>query len=238
VVSTIETLTSIMAAWMLLAGVSYWAHRERLGLTRDILIASVRAPVQLLVLALVLHWLFDIQSHWAQAGVILFFCILAGHTAAGYHERFQHAWIASSIGLALACLVTLPWLIFAKAFTDEARTLIPLGSMVAANGMNSVSIMFERLKPSETGATATIKEGLHTAMISPINTLKVVGIVHMPGIFVGMILAGSTVFAAASAQLVVLYMIVASGFTACVASYLMMKYLHKSIADERGFEGK
>jgi len=225
-----------MAAWLLLAGVSYWAHREELGLSKDMLIASVRAPAQLLVLALVLHWLFDIQSHWAQAGIILFFCVLAGHTAAAYHERFQHAWIASSVGLAVACLVTLPWLVFAKAFSDEARTLIPLGSMVAANGMNAVAIMFERLKPTGTDKLVTIKEGLHTAMISPINTLKVVGLVHMPGIFVGMILAGSTVFAAASAQLVVLYMIVASGFTACVVSFLMMKHLQKSIVDEKGFE--
>ena len=223
-----------MAAWLLLAGVSYWAHREKLGLSKEILIASVRAPVQLLLLALVLHWLFDIQSHWAQAGVILFFCVLAGHTAASYHERFQHAWIASSLGLVCACLVTLPWLVFAKAFSDEARTLIPLGSMVAANGMNTVSIMFERLKATGAGSPTTIKDGLHMAMISPINTLKVVGIVHMPGIFVGMILAGSTVFAAASAQLVVLYMIVVSGFTACVVSFLIIKHLQKSSADEKG----
>ena len=220
-----------MAAWLLLAGVSYWAHREKLGLSKTMLIASVRAPAQLLALALVLHWLFDLNSHWAQAGVILFFCIIAGYTAASYHAHFRHAWIASSVGLACACLVTLPWLVFAKAFSDEARTLIPLGSMIAANGMNAVSIMYERLKPPELGVPITIKEGLHTAMISPINTLKVVGIVHMPGIFVGMLLAGSPVFAAASAQLVVLYMIVASGFTACVVSFLMMKHLQKSIAD-------
>lgn len=226
-----ETLVSIMAAWMLLAGVSYWSHRQQLGLSRDLLIASVRAPLQLLWLAFILHWLFDIQSHWAQAGIILAFCVMAGYTAAAYHQRFAHAWIAASIGLACACAVTLPWLVFAKAFTDDARTLIPLGSMVAANGMNAISIMFERLKPSASGVTVTVKEGLHTAMISPINTLKVVGLVHMPGIFVGMLLAGSSVYAAASAQLVVLYMIVASGFTACVVSFLMVKHMQKSIAD-------
>jgi hypothetical protein len=45
--------------------------------------------------------------------------------------------------------------------------------------------------------------------------------------------AASHVFAAASAQLVVLYKIVASSFTACVVSFLM-KYLMKSIADEEG----
>jgi putative ABC transport system permease protein len=220
-----------MAAWLLLVGVSYWAHRESLGLSKSILIASIRAPLQLLLLAFILHWLFDIQSHWGQAGIILAFSILAGHNAASFHAHFRHAWIAASVGLMVACAATLPWLVFVGAFSDDARSLIPLGSMVVANGMNAVSIMFERLKPMQGMQAATVKEGLHTAMISPINTLKVVGLVHMPGIFVGMILAGSSVFAAASAQLVVLYMIVASSFTACVVSFLMIKYLMKSIAD-------
>ncbi len=215
----------------MLAAVSYWSYRQKLGLSRDILTASLRAPLQLLLLALILDWLFEIQSHWAQAGIITVFCLLAGYNAASFHSHFLPAWIAASFGLACACLVTLPWLVFAKAFADDARTIIPLGSMIAANGMNAISIMYERLQPNAEGISLTVKEGLHTAMISPVNTLKVVGLVHMPGIFVGMILAGSTVFAAASAQLVVLYMIVASAFTACVMSFLLMKQLQKSIAD-------
>ena len=221
-----DTLTTVVAAWLLLAGVSYWSHKHELGLSKELLIASVRAPVQLFVLALVLHWLFDIQSHWAQAGVIFGFCIIAGYTAAGYHHSRNHAWMAAIIGLACAALVTLPWLVIAKALADDARTLIPLGSMLVANAMNAVSIMYERMKPIE-NSTVSMKEGLRAAMISPTNTLKVVGLVHMPGIFVGMILAGSTVMAAASAQLVVLYMVVASSFTACVVSFLVMKHLQK-----------
>lgn len=227
-----DIISILMAAWMLLAGVSYWSYRHELGLSKAMLIASVRAPLQLLLLAFVLHWLFDIQSHWAEAGIIALFCLFAGQTAAAHHNNVRHAFIAASVGLMAACVVTLPWLVITGALDDNARTLIPMGSMVAANSMNAVAIMFDRLSPKEAGAPfVNIKEGLRTAMISPINTLKVVGIVHMPGIFVGMILAGSTVFAAATAQLVVLYMIVASSFTACVLSFLMMKHLQKSIVD-------
>jgi len=60
----------------------------------------------------------------------------------------------------------------------------------------------------------------------------VVGLVHMPGIFVGMILAGSPALTAATAQLVVLYMIVASSFSACMVSFLMMKYFDKARASQ------
>jgi len=231
--ATMDIITTLMAAWMLLAGVSYWSYRQELGLSKAMLIASVRAPLQLLLLAFVLHWLFDIQSHWAEAGIIALFCIFAGQTAASHHSNFRHAWIASSLGLMVACAITLPWLVLTGALDDNARTLIPMGSMVAANSMNAVAIMFDRLSPKDGGAAIVdVKEGLRTAMISPINTLKVVGIVHMPGIFVGMILAGSTVFAAATAQLVVLYMIVASSFAACVMSFLMIKHLQTNIVDE------
>jgi len=219
-----DTIIALMGAWLLLAGVAYISHRQQLGLSRNMLIASIRGPVQLLLLAFVLHWIFDISSHWAQAGMILFFCLIAAQTSSTHHPKHQkQAWIASSVGLSAACLVTLPWLVFAGVINNDSRTLIPLGSMIAANGMNAISMMFERLNSG-----GNMGEGMSIALIPTIDTLRVVGLVHMPGIFVGMILAGSPAMTAASAQLVVLYMIVASSFTACMLSFLMMKHFDKA----------
>ncbi|MDX8402871.1 MAG: ABC transporter permease [Mariprofundaceae bacterium] len=212
-----------MAAWLLLAGAVFWARRESLGISKKMLIASLRGLVQLLALAFVLHWIFDIESLFAQIAMILGFCILAGHNSAKYQSGSKQAWISSTTGLACGCAVTLPWLAFTGTIDADTRTLIPLGSMVAANGMNAISIMFERMS---IGGVAG--DGIRTAMIPTIDTLKVVGLVHMPGIFVGMILAGSEPLAAASAQLIVLYMIVASSFTSCMVSLLMTNHFHKS----------
>jgi len=213
-----------MAAWLLLAGAALWAKRESLGISKAMLIASLRGLAQLLILALVLHWIFDIESRFAQILIILGFCILAGHNSAGYHSG-KNAWLSSATGLACGCAVTLPWLAFTGTIDADTRTLIPLGSMIAANGMNAISIMFERMK---SGGIAG--EGIRTAMIPTVDTLKVVGLVHMPGIFVGMILAGSPPMAAASAQLIVLYMIVASSLTSCIVSLLMMNHFNKAKA--------
>jgi len=218
-----DTLIKLMAAWLLLFGAALWARREGLKLSKRMLIASLRGLVQLLALAFVLHWIFDIQSHMAQGLLVFGFCVLAGHTSAGHHAERQHAWLAASTGLACACLVTLPWLAASSAINADTRTLIPLGSMVAANGMNAISIMFERQSGGNVAG-----DSIRTAMIPTIDTLRVAGLVHMPGIFVGMTLAGAAPLAAASAQLVVLYMIVASSFTACMISFLMMNHLNKS----------
>lgn len=222
-----------MAAWLLLAGVALWAKRESLGISKKMLIASLRGLVQLLALAFVLHWIFDIESLLAQMAMILGFCILAGHNSAKYQSGdaqsgtsnsvAKTAWLSSTAGLACGCAVTLPWLAFTGTIDADTRTLIPLGSMIAANGMNAISIMFERMS---SGGVAG--DGIRTAMIPTIDTLKVVGLVHMPGIFVGMILAGSPPMAAASAQLIVLYMIVASSFTSCMVSLLMINHFKKA----------
>ena len=219
----IETLIPLMAAWLLLAGAAFWAKRESLDLSKPMLIASFRGLVQLLLLALVLHWIFDIQSRLAQILIVIGFCILAGHNSARYREGRRSAWIASTIGLICGCAVTLPWLAFTGTIDADTRTLIPLASMIAANGMNAISIMFERMS---TGGKAG--DGIRTAMIPTVDTLRVVGLVHMPGIFVGMILAGAEPMAAASAQLIVLYMVVASSLTSCIVSLLMTNHFNKA----------
>jgi len=217
-----DTLIKLLAAWLLIAAVAFWAQRQQLGLSRRMLIASGRGLIQLLALAFVLHWIFDIQSYAAQAALIIGFCLLAAHNSASHYDAAVSTWAASSIGLICACLVTLPWLTVAGSIADDTRTLVPLGSMIAANGMNAMSIMFERLK---SGGNAG--EGVKIAMIPTLDTLRLVGLVHMPGIFVGMILAGATAIDAAVAQLIVLYMIVASSFTACLVSFLMMNHWAK-----------
>ncbi len=226
-----ETLIPLLAAWLLLAGAALWARRESLGISKRMLIASLRGLVQLLLLALVLHWIFDIESRMAQVLIIAGFALLAGHNSARYRKSETggggRPWLSSAIGIFCGCAVTLPWLAVSGAIDADTRTLIPLGSMVAANAMNAISIMFERMGAGvENGGDAG--EGIRTAMIPTVDTLKMVGLVHMPGIFVGMILAGADPMTAASAQLVVLYMVVASSFTSCIVSLLMTNHFQKA----------
>jgi len=225
----VETLIPLTAAWLLLAGAAFWARRENLGISKKMLIASGRGLVQLLVLAFVLHWIFDINSHLAQALIIAGFALLAGHNSARYREggRYKYGvWLSSSTGILCGCAVTLPWLALTGTIDADTRTIIPLGSMIAANAMNAISIMYERM-----GSGGKAGDGIRTAMIPTVDTLRVVGLVHMPGIFVGMILAGAAPLAAASAQLVVLYMIVASSLTSCIVSLLMNNHFNKAVTE-------
>jgi len=216
-----DTIITLLAAWLLLGAGTLWAHQQQLGLSRRMALASLRGLLQLLALAFVLHWIFDIQHPAAPAALIGAFCLLAAVTSSEHHPQRQHAWIAASVGLLAGCVVTLPWLALSEAISNDTRSLIPLGSMIAANGMNAISIMFERMQNSDA------KAAIRTALIPPIDTLRVVGLVHMPGIFVGMVLAGSPPIAAASAQLVVLYMIITSSLTACLTSRWLLQWQNR-----------
>lgn len=220
-----QTLTGLLAAWLLLGVAAAGAWHRQLGIGKRMLWASLRGLVQLLLLASFLHIIFDIE-HWAvQISVILLLCVIAARISAGHHADTRNAWIATTIGIAGACVATLPWLVFTGTIEGDSRTLIPIASMVVANAMNAVSLLFER-----TQGGASLDDGIRSALIPSVDTLRVVGIVHMPGIFVGMLLAGATPMAAAGAQLVILYMIVASSFSACILSRLMMNTLGRDKA--------
>ncbi len=179
----------------------------------------------MLLLAWVLQWIFAIDSHSLQALLIIGFCVLAAHTSAGHGDGSGYLWLACALGLIAGCAATLPWLVWVGAIADDSRHLIPLGSMIAANGMNTLSLLLSRLHHEQ---QTSFGAALRTAMIPPVDTLKVAGLVHMPGIFVGMVLAGSTALAAATAQLVILYMVIASGFTACCVTLLVNAHFRKS----------
>jgi len=217
-----DIIVGLLAAWLLIAMASLWAWKERLQLSRRMLLASLRGLIQLLVLASVLHLVFDIEHLAAQSAIILLLCFIAARVSAGHYSHIGPAWLAAATGLALACLVTLPWLVFVGAISQESRALIPLASMVVANAMNAVSLMLDRLASGQ-----STDSSICGALIPSVDTLRVVGLVHLPGIFVGMLLAGASPLTAAGAQLVVLYMIVASTFTACVSCRFMLNRLEE-----------
>ncbi|MDQ6976197.1 MAG: ABC transporter permease [Mariprofundaceae bacterium] len=222
-----DTLLPLLAAWLLLATAALFSHQQQLGLSKAMLWSSLRGLLQLLLLAWLLQWIFAIHTTLLQALLIAGFCLLAGHNSASHGDQSWQLWLACSTGLIAGCSVTLPWLVWSGAIDADSRHLIPLGSMVAANGMNAISLMLVRMQSNQT-KQHNFGEGIRAAMIPPIDTLKVVGLVHMPGIFVGMVLAGSTALAAATAQLVILYTIIASGLTACCITLLLYNHWRKS----------
>ena len=106
----------------------------------------------------------------------------------------------------------------------DPRYMIPIFGMIVGSAMNGASIALERLAAEmearkaeieaylALGATyqqatsQVVRQALRAALIPTVNALMVVGIVTLPGMMTGQILAGSSPLTAVRYQIVVVFM--------------------------------
>lgn len=93
------------------------------------------------------------------------------------------------------------------------RYVIPLSGMVLANAMNTVSLAAERYQ-AEVGrgepVTAARNTAMRACMIPATNALLAVGLVSIPGMMTGQVLAGVDPLIAARYQIMVMAMVFSS----------------------------
>jgi putative ABC transport system permease protein len=124
-----------------------------------------------------------------------------------------------------------------RVIAFKATALVPLGSMIIANSMNTCSQVLERYASDlklnagrveaalALGASSTeaalpyARNATNAALIPSLNSLRSLGIVWIPGFAAGMLLTGSDPVYTAIYQFMVIAMIyAASGVTALVAA--------------------
>lgn len=196
---------------------------RRMGLEKDLLIATVRAIVQLAAVAAVIDVVFS-NTGWS--GLLLVVMLAAAAWTSGRRlAGVPHApWLAAlTIGSSSA--VALAVLFGAGVFEFAPRFLIPIAGMLIGNAMVATSLAGSRLRDEFVDKTLEVearlalgvraKDALQSyirrattaAMIPTIDTTKNVGLIHLPGAFVGMLLGGASPAEAAQVQLVVLFML-------------------------------
>jgi putative ABC transport system permease protein len=226
---------------VLLAALSW---RFRLAVGRRMLIAAARSTVQLLLLGLVLKALFSTANPWLVGALALVMLSVAGYEImARQQHRFRGPWgygtgtlamFVSSFSMAvLALLVMLqptPW--YAPQYA------IPLLGMLLGNTMNGISIALDNLtrqaldkrreiearlalgQSSELAIGDIRRDALRSGLIPIVNAMTTAGIVSLPGMMTGQILAGSPPLEAAKYQLLILFLIAAGTGMGCVFAVL------------------
>lgn len=204
----------------------------RLGLTRSLLVASVRMVVQLLLVGLVLGYIFALDHPVPVVGIGLVMVALAGISAVDRtRRRYPGIFIDSVLCVFAASYVVTGAALLGIIDVDpwyRAQYAIPLLGMVLGNILNGVSLALNRFMDDavrdrgliETrlalGATRweaahpLIVDSLHTGMIPTINSMMVMGIVSLPGMMTGQLLAGALPTDAVRYQIVIMFMIAAA----------------------------
>lgn len=96
----------------------------------------------------------------------------------------------------------------------QPQYMIPLGSMIFSNAMNSISLAAERYHDefaNGKGYEEARNVAFRTSLVPMINSLFAVGLVSLPGMMTGQILSGVDPLIAARYQILVMAMIFASG---------------------------
>ncbi|WP_344670080.1 ABC transporter permease [Catenulispora yoronensis] len=228
------TGVALSVSLVLVAVVIAW--RQHLGLAREIVIASVRAGVQLLAVGAVLLFLFEhagLPGGFAWLGVMVVIAgQVAGRRGAGLHRA---RWVATA-AIGGAAAVTLGVLLLFGVVQSEPRVVVPVGGMVVSGSMQAAGVTLARMVAEArqqrpviearlalglSGAEAFAahrRELLRTSLMPTLDATKVVGLISLPGAMTGLILAGVSPEVAIRYQIVVMYMLVAAAVMAALGA--------------------
>jgi putative ABC transport system permease protein len=229
-------VASLLALLVVLA-----ARRQAIHLERETIVALLRGIVQVVAVGAVLVLLLQTPL-WAGVLVLLAMSMLAAQIAGRRAPGMPGAFWVSLQGIGWgAGLVILTMTLFG-VIEAEMSTLIPIGSMLVANSMNTSALALERFRAEIEAHTGQIEAALalgiapaqavsrytqaavQASLIPRIDSLRSLGIVWIPGVMAGMILAGSDPVQAAIYQFVVIAMIFAgSGLTALISVLLIRR---------------
>ncbi|WP_067896857.1 ABC transporter permease [Nocardia vaccinii] len=212
------------------------AYRQRLHLTRELLIAAARAGVQLVAVGAILLILF---RHTGLPGALAWVALMigiAGQVAGRRGDGLPHAIRAATAGVAFGTAITLGALIALQVISTQARVVVPVGGMIVSGAMQATGIALRRLREDAVAARPAIearlclglpartaflpyrRSALRTALVPGIDSTKVVGLISLPGAMTGLILAGVEPLTAIRYQIVVMYMLLAAASLAALAS--------------------
>jgi putative ABC transport system permease protein len=201
------------------------ARAARIGLERDIAIAAVRATVQLAVAGAFIALVFE-HAGFAVAFIAVMLgaaTLTAGRRLAGIPHARARALTAIAGGAAVGVVP----LLVSGAYDTDPHDLIPLTGILVGGAMAATSVtghqLRERVKDhmdevearlalgdAVPQALAPLLPGAVTAALIPIiDQTKNVGLVTLPGTFVGLLLGGASPAEAARTQLTVLLALLA-----------------------------
>jgi putative ABC transport system permease protein len=239
---------SVAALLVLILAAISW--RLRLGVEKQLVWAALRSVVQLTLLGLVLKTLFAQSNPLFIGGLSLLMLAAASYEVmARQKRRFRGLWgigigtlsmFISSFSITLLALHLVvgvePW------YTPQY--LIPLLGMLLGNTMSGIAIALDNLTQNAWQQRGNIearlilghdwasaigdirRNALRSGLIPIINAMAAAGIVSLPGMMTGQILAGSPPLEAAKYQIMILLLIaVGTGIGAIAAVWAGSRHL-------------
>ena len=215
------------------------ASRRGIHLGKDLAIAMARGLVQIVAVGSILLLLLRAPS-WASVFLLIAMIIAAGATSARRAKGMPGAFQVSTWAIACGAGSVIALMTLLGVIDTPITTLVPVGSMLIANAMNTNGLALNRFRSDVLAHAGEIETALalgadgknsvapyvqgsfEASLIPAIDSLRSLGIVWIPGLMAGMLLSGARPVYAAVYQFVLLAMIfAASGLTSLLSTLLI-----------------
>ncbi len=211
-ITLVDIAVAFIPVAVTLVIIFYWSTS-----IKNAVIAILRMLLQLLLIGYTLEFIFHANNQWIILVVLSFMLLAASWIALGALPVKRSTLLVYSLaaiaGGGIFNLVLVTQVVLHAEPWYQPALLIPLAGMIFSNSMNSVSLAGERLY-SELGHHndyARARSTAFQAALIPItNSLLAVGLVSLPGMMTGQILAGTSPLIAARYQIIVMCMIFSS----------------------------
>ncbi len=221
-----------------------------LALEKKIILATVRSCLQLALLGYVLTWLFTQNGPWVFFFVFMFMALVASQTAMKrVARRHKGLFWVTYISIFFSSFLTGSYTLFISIPQDpwfDITRSIPLIGMILGNSLTGVSLTMDKLtdhlalKKNEIeeslslGATrfeacrSLLVDSIQTGMTPILNSMMVVGLVSIPGMMTGQLLAGNSPTQASLYQMAILLIICSTSYlsTLMVALISFVRFLN------------
>lgn len=233
---------SLAMTFFLVLLAMYLSYKDKIGLEKEIIVGSIRAVVQLTIIGFVLTYVFE----WNHVGVTTLILLTMVYNAAmvsakrgkGIAQIKKISFVALLAGL----VVTLGTLLIFGAVKYQPSEVIPVSGMVVGNSMIAAGLVFNHLQENfqrrreeveiklclgasaKEASSSILRQTIKNAMQPSVDSMKTLGIVQLPGMMTGLILAGLSPVVAIKYQIMVAFMLVgAVAVTTFMATYWAYK---------------
>ncbi len=235
-------------SYALVALALLYSYYKNLDIEKTLAINSIVAFIQLMLLGVALKFLLEANSILEIALIAFVMLLYGSHIANKRTELKDGGYLRGFLVLFLCTSSIIAFLLVTKVIKTDANQLVPLYGMALGNALNVYAQLIERVKSDirlsicdiegrvalgasiQEALSDSFKKGAKAALMPTLNQLQTVGIIQIPGVTVGMIMAGANPIDAVSFQLVIMFMMVAiSVFVAAFTKAICGNVIFKSI---------
>ena len=244
------TAVDLLLAALLVVALSGMAARLKLGLSMQLIIAAMRTTAQLLIVGMILKTVFaEARLSWIVLIVLVMISVASWEILARQKRKLRGIWAFSVSALALfvsSFLITVVALVMIIKVDPwyTPQYAIPLLGMLLGNTMNGIALGMDRLiqtawqqrfvieqrlmlgQESNDAIREIRHDSMRAGMIPIINAMAAAGIVSLPGMMTGQILAGSPPIEAVKYQILIMFLVTAgTGFGVVLVLHLISSRL-------------